>query len=181
MATSGVTGAFAIAPLRRDDGSRVLVNRGWLPREEVQRRIAAAKTGTSAPSGATVSITGVLEEGDTGSMFSPANSPTDKNFFWVELPVLAQATGFDAVGNLPPLLGQIGYAAEVPLEIEDEGGSTDVSGSWFGSSSGADAKKTKDPAPAANAEEMTPQPKQLHNFKSFHVTPMTHATYAFTW
>ena len=64
MATSGVTGHFAIAPLRRADGSRILVNRGWLPREEVQRRIAARSASSETELGPPVFLTGVLEDGD---------------------------------------------------------------------------------------------------------------------
>lgn len=151
MATSGVTGSFAIAPLRRADGSRVLVNRGWIPREEVQRRIAEADKGIKAPAAPVVSITGVIEDGDSGGYFSPANSIESKNFFWTEVPVIAKHAGFAATGgSLPPLIGQIGYA-------------------------------TPEPGAAADTEYMTPQPKELHNFKSFHVTPETHATYAFIW
>jgi surfeit locus 1 family protein len=90
---SGRGGFLVLTPLRLNDGSAVLVERGWIPPE---RRDPATR-GAGNPSGV-VSVDGLLRlpSGKPG-WFVPANDPTHDLWFYVDLPAMARAAGLEGV------------------------------------------------------------------------------------
>jgi len=127
---AGATGALVLAPFRRsDDGTRLLVHRGWVPKEveveRLERRAAAAAAGEDGDQlllGEEEVLVGVLSAGEKGGPFSPENKVADLSrghAFWVELPKIAPALGFERPVH-SETAGGAGVTGAVGLD-EDEG------------------------------------------------------------
>lgn len=86
----GHVGYHVITPLRRDDDSLVLVDRGWVPLDykDPTPRAAAQFEGP-------VSLQGVIRAPGRKSRFTPDNVPQDNFWFYVDLPAMAAASGLD--------------------------------------------------------------------------------------
>ncbi|CAM9310681.1 unnamed protein product [Choristocarpus tenellus] len=100
MATNPM-GYFLFTPLTREDGSMVVINRGWVPQSGKE---------WSRPTGK-VSLTGVIKHGEKRGMFSPPNNPTSKRLLWVEMEALSEAVGYKGEGN-PILVEVVGSDSE---------------------------------------------------------------------
>ena len=87
---SGAAGYLVMTPLRLEDGAVVLVERGWVPTE---KRDAATRAAGNSPG--TVSVDGLLRLAPTEKpgWFLPANDPGRGEWFWIDLPAIAQAAG----------------------------------------------------------------------------------------
>ncbi|CAN0011804.1 unnamed protein product [Discosporangium mesarthrocarpum] len=94
MATSPM-GYFLFTPMKREDGSVVVVNRGWVPQKG---------QAWSRPVGE-MSLYGVISKGESGGMFSPPNDPASRRLLWVEMGALAEAVGYRGEGK--PLLVEV--------------------------------------------------------------------------
>ncbi|KAF8058109.1 SURF1 [Scenedesmus sp. PABB004] len=85
------SGFLLLTPLTSDDGRHtVLVNRGWVPpywKAEWAARYAALQ-----PAGP-VAVTGVVQGSEEPSSFVPPNSPATGEFFWLDVPGIAEALG----------------------------------------------------------------------------------------
>ncbi|KAG5192358.1 SURF1/SHY1-like protein [Tribonema minus] len=79
-------GYFVYTPLRRQDGTAILVNRGWVPQ-------TASSWGR--PEGV-VEVLGVVRQGEKPNRFSPKHEPGMRKLMWVDLPTLALAAGLAA-------------------------------------------------------------------------------------
>jgi surfeit locus 1 family protein len=91
---SGHGGFLVLTPLRLADGTILMVGRGWVPPERLNRASRAAGN----PAGV-VEIDGLLRlppEGKPG-WFVPANDAARNQWFFVDLPAMARAAGFDHV------------------------------------------------------------------------------------
>ncbi|CAM9279987.1 unnamed protein product [Hapterophycus canaliculatus] len=77
-------GNFVHTPLKRGDGSVVLINRGWVPRTK--------GLGWSRPEGE-VTMVGVLKQAEKRSTFSPENKPETRHLLWAEKAALMEAAG----------------------------------------------------------------------------------------
>jgi surfeit locus 1 family protein len=90
----GNPGKYILTPLQRDAGPPVLINRGWVPPE----RANAANRAAGQVSGP-IAVDGVLRVEPrrlTGflSLIVPAeNNPALGQWFWFDLPAMAQAAG----------------------------------------------------------------------------------------
>jgi len=96
----GRAGFEVITPLAREDGSVVLVNRGWAP--------AAWPGDAEAPLGP-VTLAGVLRTDKPKGGFTPENVPEEGLWFHVDLPEMGR---------------WVGQAPVVPLLLEVEPGKT---------------------------------------------------------
>ena len=87
----GNAGYQVIVPLRRPDGSWVLVNRGWVPtdRKDPATRAEGQVTGT-------VTITGTARPKWDRHMFLPDNDPAGNHWFYGDLPAMAAHAGIAA-------------------------------------------------------------------------------------
>lgn len=102
-------GYWVLTPLERDDGSIVIVNRGFVPQEK--------KNPASRPEGQSegrVRVTGLLRLPEQANFFTPANDPGRKAWFRRDpaeiahafnlknvLPFMLDATGGYRAGQLP--------------------------------------------------------------------------------
>lgn len=96
------TGAHLLTPLRREDGTTVLVDRGWVPPD---RQDAATRPG-SQPQGV-VTVEGLARLPGGRATLQPDNRPDDRFWFWYDLTAMADAAGVDAV---LPVIVQAGPA-----------------------------------------------------------------------
>ena len=86
----GRAGFHVITPLRRDGGSPVLVNRGWVPgRSRDATRRAAGQVG------GVVTVEGVLRGNGRRGWFTPDNDPAANYWFWRDLPAMTAFAGID--------------------------------------------------------------------------------------
>jgi surfeit locus 1 family protein len=84
----GGMGYDLLTPLRREDGSVVLVDRGWIPYEKKERE----KRPETLTNGV-VEVEGMLHKGEVRRGFTPDNE-VDKNlWFWVDMPAIEKYTG----------------------------------------------------------------------------------------
>jgi surfeit locus 1 family protein len=84
----GEQGYQIITPLERDDGSIVLVNRGWVPPEKRQ----AAKRADGLVKGR-VTIGGIVRKPWSQGLFVPDNAPQANEWFWGDLDGMAKQAG----------------------------------------------------------------------------------------
>lgn len=75
----GASGWDVVTPLDCDDGRRILVNRGWVPRQEA--------SAISLPTGV-VGVHGVLRDGEAGNRFAK-NDDASRRYVWLDLPSMA--------------------------------------------------------------------------------------------
>ena len=123
------SGWDVITPLELTDGSRVLVNRGWVARDNMAAILQ--------PKG-TQCVEGILKEGDKENKYG-FNDVALGLYRWLDLPTVAAATGSEPV-----------------LVVASTG-------------------------PDVDDLRTFPRARPVDSFMSFHVEPMTHATYAATW
>ena len=97
-AESGTIGYHVLTPLREADGRIVFVNRGYIPAEMKDRTKRAA----GEPAGP-VRVNGLLRlpPGGKPNWFLPDNRPDLNYWFWVDLPAMAQADGFEPTQVAP--------------------------------------------------------------------------------
>jgi surfeit locus 1 family protein len=84
----GNTGYDVITPLRRADGSVVLVDRGWVPNERKlpERRADGQVSGE-------VTIDGIARTRFRKGYFQPDNDPEKNVWFWIDVNAMGQAAG----------------------------------------------------------------------------------------
>jgi surfeit locus 1 family protein len=79
-------GYDVLTPLRTDDGSVVIVNRGYVPQDlkDPAERRAGRLEGE-------VAVTGLVRRPETARLFTPANDAVKNVWFWRDLPAMAAA------------------------------------------------------------------------------------------
>lgn len=85
----GRLGHQLLTPLEREDGSVLLVDRGWVP-EDWHAPAEALPAGR-------VRVTGILRDrsGGAAGHFTPDNRPERGRFFWYDMEAIANATGHE--------------------------------------------------------------------------------------
>ncbi|WDZ81345.1 SURF1 family protein (plasmid) [Ensifer adhaerens] len=85
-------GFWVLTPLRRDDGSTVLVNRGFVPTD---RRDAITRTPSETD--VTTMVTGLLRISEPGGAFLRSNDPPSDRWFSRDVAAIAAAKGLHKV------------------------------------------------------------------------------------
>lgn len=85
-------GFWVLTPLRRDDGSTVLINRGFVPAD--RRDVAARAEGEIA---GTSTVTGLLRITEPGGAFLRSNDPARDRWFSRDVAAIAAAKGLHDV------------------------------------------------------------------------------------
>ncbi|KAK5998889.1 Cytochrome oxidase assembly protein shy1 [Cladobotryum mycophilum] len=88
----GQDGYMVVTPLEREDGSTILVNRGWISKKHRSQRTRP----DSLPRG-TVTIEGLLREPWKKNMFTPDNRPDKGEFYFPDVQQMAALTGSQPV------------------------------------------------------------------------------------
>ncbi|CAI5747349.1 unnamed protein product [Peronospora destructor] len=107
------TGGYIYSLLEREDGTPVIVNRGWLPRKLLDAHIAQEKK----EDGGKVSLIGVLRHGEVKNRFTPDNDPDNRQFYYLNHEELAHAMGLTST-DLPVIVDALASdgVTEVTLE-----------------------------------------------------------------
>lgn len=85
----GQNGFIVVTPLEREEeGSTVLVNRGWISKElcEQKDRVEGLEKGI-------VTVQGLLREPWKKNMFTPENKPEEGKFYFPDVQQMAEVTG----------------------------------------------------------------------------------------
>lgn len=101
----GAVGHQVVTPLRRADGSVILVNRGWVPddRKDPAKRAAGQVAGT-------VTVEGAIRAPGRQHWLQPDNEPEKNRWFWSDLPAMARHAGVPPE-RLVPVFLEAGAAA----------------------------------------------------------------------
>lgn len=91
----GGPGAWIMTPLRREDGSIVWVNRGFVPRRG--RDLAPFAAAPAEP----VTVTGILRRPEPRGLHTPADDPAHHLWFVRDPAVLSAAAGLEAARTAP--------------------------------------------------------------------------------
>jgi surfeit locus 1 family protein len=91
-AIDGQVGHHLLTPLLRQDGTAVLVDRGWVPADRAHP--AARREGQLAGA---VRVTGIARYrgGDRQGWFTPDNQPSERLWYWYDLRALEGALGLE--------------------------------------------------------------------------------------
>lgn len=84
----GKDGFLVVTPFERKDGSTVLVNRGWIPRDRANK----ATREEGLPQGE-VTVEGLLRSPWKKNMFTPDNKPKERHFYFPDVAEMAALTG----------------------------------------------------------------------------------------
>ncbi|GJN67418.1 surfeit locus 1 [Purpureocillium lilacinum] len=88
----GKDGYMVVTPLERDNGSTILVNRGWIAKDRRDQRTRP----DSLPRGE-VTVEGLLREPWKKNMFTPENRPEKGQFYFPDVQQMAALTGSQPV------------------------------------------------------------------------------------
>jgi surfeit locus 1 family protein len=102
----GKDGFLVVTPLQREDGSTILVNRGWIPKK--LKRQADRKAGL--PMGP-VTVEGLLREPWKKNMFTPNNKPELGEFYFPDVEQMAKFTGSDPIWVEETMRGSYAFMA----------------------------------------------------------------------
>ncbi|KAG6332590.1 hypothetical protein ID866_6496 [Astraeus odoratus] len=94
----GVHGYHVITPLVRSEGSTVLVDRGFVPKDFLDNY--------NRDDGE-VEVQGMLRTSHTRNTFTPDNQPAEGKWFWADVDAMTQYAGGDAAGVQPVFIEQI--------------------------------------------------------------------------
>lgn len=85
-------GYWVMTPLKRDDGSSIIVNRGFVPsdRRDPSSRQEGELTGN-------VEIVGLMRAPETGGLFLRTNDPANGRWYSRNIPQISQASGLSDV------------------------------------------------------------------------------------
>ncbi|KAJ9662928.1 surf-like protein [Neophaeococcomyces mojaviensis] len=89
----GKNGFFVVTPLERENGSTILVNRGWVSKEQ---RFQKDRDPSSLPEGE-VTVSGLLREPWKKNLFTPDNKPGEGKFYFPDVEQMARVSGSEAV------------------------------------------------------------------------------------
>ncbi|KAG7382754.1 Sodium/hydrogen exchanger 3 [Phytophthora pseudosyringae] len=108
------SGGYIYSLLQREDGTPVIVNRGWLPRKLLDVHMARAEKEEDGK----VYFVGVLRHGEVKNNFTPDNEPNKRQFFYLDHEELADAMGVTSA-DLPVIVDALaveGQTKEVTLD-----------------------------------------------------------------
>ncbi|SON58061.1 hypothetical protein HDIA_4520 [Hartmannibacter diazotrophicus] len=91
------SGRWVLTPLKRNDGTVVLINRGFVADDQL-----SGKGWTAAEDGGPVTVTGLLRISEPGGGFLRDNDPGADRWYSRDVAAIASAKGLDALGAVAP-------------------------------------------------------------------------------
>ncbi|KAL0071729.1 surf-like protein [Marasmius tenuissimus] len=103
----GVHGVHVVTPLLRENGTTVLVNRGFIPKEFAQNMSFSKEEGE-------VELTGMLRTSQPRNTFTPDNLPEEGQWYWTDVDAMAEYAGGEQANVQPVFVEQIfdGHAGD---------------------------------------------------------------------
>lgn len=96
----GIHGVHIVTPLVRDNGSTVLVDRGFISNEQLQSIDSQREAGE-------VEVLGMLRTSPPRNRFTPDNDPEAGKWYWPEVEKMAEFAGGQDAGVQPVFIEQI--------------------------------------------------------------------------
>jgi surfeit locus 1 family protein len=96
----GVHGVHVITPLVRDNGSTILVDRGFISNDVALSSSYQQQQGD-------VEVSGMLRTSPSRNMFTPDNHPEDGIWYWADVDAMAEYAGGEQAGVQPVFVEQI--------------------------------------------------------------------------
>lgn len=96
----GVHGMHVVTPLIRENGSTILVDRGFVSNERIADLAFRNEPGE-------VSVLGMLRTSQRCNIFTPKNEPENGKWYWCDVPAMASQAGGDAAGVQEVFVEQI--------------------------------------------------------------------------
>jgi len=108
----GVHGVHVITPLVRDNGSTILVDRGFISNDVALSSSYQQQQGD-------VEVSGMLRTSPSRNMFTPDNHPEDGIWYWADVDAMAEYAGGEQAGVQPVFVEQIfdGHAGEANIRL----------------------------------------------------------------
>ena len=107
----GENGYQVITPLMRQDGSTVLVDRGFVPKE-------LGDSGTFDKPEGEVEVVGLIRLSQPRNTFTPDNDPKEKFWYWRDLDAMAEYAGGKEANVQPVFFEEIfGMCLYLPHEL----------------------------------------------------------------
>jgi surfeit locus 1 family protein len=103
----GVHGAHVVTPLIRENGSTILVDRGFVSRE-------FASSIDSNPYEGEVEVLGMLRTSQPRNRFTPDNKPSEGLWYWNDVEKMADSAGGEQANVQPVFVEQI-FGKSPPL------------------------------------------------------------------
>lgn len=95
-----VHGADVVTPLVREDGSTILVDRGFITQD-------VAKSGTYQKDEGEVEVLGMLRMSQARNNFTPDNHPEKGLWYWTDVDAIAEYAGGESANVQPVFVEQI--------------------------------------------------------------------------
>ena len=96
----GVHGVHVVTPLIRENGSTILVDRGFISREFVSSI-------DSNPHEGEVEVLGMLRTSQARNRFTPDNKPSEGLWYWTDVEEMAESAGGEQANVQPVFVEQI--------------------------------------------------------------------------
>lgn len=96
----GVHGVHVVTPLVRENGSTVLVDRGFVSKERLD-------SGAYLQDDGEVEIIGMLRTSQKRNRFTPDNKPENGTWYWTDVEAMAEYAGGEKAGVQPVFVEQI--------------------------------------------------------------------------
>ncbi|KDR85431.1 hypothetical protein GALMADRAFT_84226 [Galerina marginata CBS 339.88] len=108
----GVHGVHVVTPLVRENGSTVLVDRGFVSRDCISFIDSQQDTGE-------VEVLGMLRTSQPRNLFTPDNAPAQGKWYWTDVEKMSEYAGGEAAGVQPVFVEQIfeGHAGEANTRL----------------------------------------------------------------
>ncbi|KAH9486530.1 Surfeit locus protein 1 [Psilocybe cubensis] len=108
----GIHGFHVVTPLIRENGSTIIVDRGFVSKDSLSSETLNAETGE-------VEILGMLRTSQPRNLFTPDNDPDQGKWYWTDVDRMANYAGGEAAGVQPVFVEQIfeGHAGEAHTRI----------------------------------------------------------------
>lgn len=109
----GVHGVHVITPLVRENGSTILVDRGFVSKDKIEL------LAQNQPEGE-VEVLGMIRTSQPRNRFTPDNEPEKGTWYWTDVDAMAQHAGGDAAGVQPVFVEEIfeGHAGEAATLLD---------------------------------------------------------------
>lgn len=108
----GTIGYHLVVPLIRSDGSTVLVDRGFVSKKLADRAKSHIETNE-------VEILGMLRTSHVRNNFTPDNHPEKGEWYWADVPAMAEYAGGEQAGVQPVYVEEIfgGHGGEISSRL----------------------------------------------------------------
>lgn len=97
---NGVHGFHVVTPLVRENGSTILVDRGFISRDCISSANWLLETGE-------VEVLGMLRTSQPRNPFTPNNDPANGKWYWTDVNTMAEHAGGKEAGVQPVFIEQI--------------------------------------------------------------------------